>query len=173
MKDKMKKALEAHRKLNVEVTELIKGAIAARVPLDPLMREAAKAIQVWESGKPVFRHTAAFREASSLAMATREYDWFTEMMYGDPKFADNIDKSPLAAISVWTGWKLRGVSATSNWFRPSPGLVDKLLATELRGLVVGELEAHPASRDRVFAAVNALGILLSGDGGATWTAARR
>jgi photosystem II stability/assembly factor-like uncharacterized protein len=43
----------------------------------------------------------------------------------------------------------------------------------LRGLLVGELEAHPASRDRVFAAVNALGILRSGDGGATWTAASR
>lgn len=43
----------------------------------------------------------------------------------------------------------------------------------LRGLLVGELEAHPASRDRVFAAVNALGILRSSDGGATWTAASR
>lgn len=110
---------------------------------DPLMNHAAKVMSAWKAGKPIFREAAAFREVASAPLVSQDHDWFSEIVE-DPRYMRSVSGESLndiqTAMSTWVSHKLRLISTTANWFRPSEGLTYKLIATDLRGAVVGDLK---------------------------------
>jgi hypothetical protein len=95
-------------------------------------------------GQPVYRQAAAFRERACQPWISggEVADWYTELWMGDEHFtrmADSYGQDLHSCLAAWVTQKLRSISATSNWIAPSEGLTYKLLATELRGAVVGDL----------------------------------
>lgn len=95
-------------------------------------------------GQPVYRQAAAFRERACQPWMTEGEvaDWYTELWMGDEHFtrmADSYGQDLHSCLAAWVTAKLRSISSTSNWIVSSEGLTYKLLATELRGAVVGDL----------------------------------
>jgi hypothetical protein len=102
------------------------------------------------------REAARFRELASSAVISKEdiqnYGWYTEIVDQDwfykqhkSEFDDDGVDVTMGAIMAWVTMKLREVSHTSNWFVPSDGLTYKLMATDLKGVVVGDLHLPMAS----------------------------
>lgn len=96
--------------------------------------------------EPIFREAAAFREEVSQVWASLPaYSWYSELV-DDPGFRRlnhlRADQAPdlQSTMMSWVSKKLRDISATSNWFRPTEGLVYKLLATDLKGALIGDLK---------------------------------
>jgi len=105
--------------------------------------------QDFQHRKVTHRKASRFRELTSMALVPddqpvpRNVGWFTEMV-NEPWFVErgSLDRNAdltMTAIMVWVSAKLREVSHTSNWFVPSDALAYKLLATDLRGVLVGDL----------------------------------
>lgn len=100
--------------------------------------------RIWRSGQPIFRHASAFRERTARLFAgIPSVDWFSELLE-DPTFrrvsmmrGGHTDLH--STLMTWMTLKLREVSDTSNWFRLSEALAYKLIATDLRGAVCGDL----------------------------------
>ena len=102
---------------------------------------------------PFYREAARFRELAGTAIVSEPNDllgvsesgWFTEIVT-QPWFVkrahleQNGPDVTMSAIMTWVASKLRGVSFSSNWFVPSDPLVFQLLATDLRGVRVGDLK---------------------------------
>jgi hypothetical protein len=95
--------------------------------------------------QPLFREAAIFREeaCSAWSKGAPVPSWFSELL-ADPwhEAAREFSGGRLDVHSIlmlWVGMKLRSVSDTSNWFRPTDALTYKLLATDLRGAVAGDL----------------------------------
>jgi hypothetical protein len=105
-----------------------------------------KAQDRFNRGLPIFREAAAFREETGYAFrGMQPPDWYSELVE-DRRYQAVIASSgagPYAdlhsVIMTWMVLKLRGVSDTSNWFRPTDALTHKLLATDLKGTVVADL----------------------------------
>lgn len=100
----------------------------------------------FRKGEPIFKVAAAFREEVSQVWATLpHYSWYSELL-DDPLFRklsrlrDEETPDLQSTMMTWVSQRLRSVSATSNWFRPTEGLVYKLLATDLKGAVIGDLK---------------------------------
>jgi hypothetical protein len=99
----------------------------------------------WKTGRPVFRDAMRFREMASQLLDAPRVDWFSELMH-DPRthhaMAQHLGAEPDAQSSfmVWLAQRLREVSDTSSWFRVSEGLVWKLLATDLKGALIADLQ---------------------------------
>ena len=115
--------------------------------MPPLMRAAAAALNAWKAKRPTHRAIAQFREEAAITLCERDYDWFTELLEDKtfvstfaPIYGQKRRIDAQTALSAWVSRKLRAVSQTSNWFRPSEGLTYNLLATDLRGAVVGDLK---------------------------------
>jgi hypothetical protein len=112
---------------------------------DALVERAQKIMRAFKTKKPIFRLTADFREKASLNWSSgQDLDWFSELAE-DPQFRAMLalhgrGSDAHSALITWVTAKLRTISATSNWFVPSEGLTYKLLATELRGALVGDLK---------------------------------
>lgn len=100
--------------------------------------------RLWLRGVPIFRKAAQFREETARGFsALPPVGWFSELL-GFPEFrrlaAQRGGSDLQSTLMVWVMLKLREVSDTSNWFRPSEALVYKLLATDLHGAVCGDLK---------------------------------
>lgn len=100
----------------------------------------------FEKRLPIFKEAAAFREeAGKLWMDLPSVTWFSELL-GSERFKrmQNTVGGGVtdlqSTMMVWVCQKLREVSDTSNWFRPTEALTYKLLATDLKGAVVGDLK---------------------------------
>lgn len=100
----------------------------------------------FEAKLPIFREAATFREeVATVWAAMPPYSWFSELA-DDPGFRklNNLragDQPDLqSTMMTWVTQRLRQVSGTSNWFRPTEGLTYKLLATDLRGAIIGDLK---------------------------------
>lgn len=102
---------------------------------------------------PFYREAARFRELAGIAIVPEgqgthsealNAGWFTEII-DQPWFTEreSISQSgpdvTMSAIMTWVASRLRKVSFSSNWFVPSDPLVFQLLATDLKGVVVGDL----------------------------------
>jgi len=96
-------------------------------------------------GEPIFREAALFREESVAGLLNKipKCDWFSELAE-DETFRRSSAMGTMgdlqSTLIAWVSLKLREISDTSNWFRPSPQLTYKLLATDLRGAVVADLK---------------------------------
>lgn len=106
----------------------------------------AKITSDWKAGRPVFRAAAKFREQTVSLLKVPTVDWFSELIH-DPVIHQQLKDGYTGntvhvqnAFVVWLAQKLRAVSDTSSWFRVSEGLSYKLLATDLKGAVVGDLK---------------------------------
>jgi hypothetical protein len=105
----------------------------------------ARIQRLWRSGKPIFREAARFRELAGSVVPMPQVDWFSELLH-DPSTRGELEgffvrrADPQAVFVCWLGQQFRKVSDTSNWFRVTEGLAYKLLATDLRGAVVGDLK---------------------------------
>jgi hypothetical protein len=106
----------------------------------------AKITADWKAGRPIFRDAARFREQTVSLLKIPTVDWFSELIH-DPVIHEQLRDSYTGnavqvqnAFVVWLTQKLRTVSGTSSWFRVSEGLAYKLLATDLKGAVVGDLK---------------------------------
>jgi len=110
-----------------------------------LVADAQRIMRAFKAKRPVFRMAADFREKASLNWSSgQDLDWFSELAE-DPQFRAMLalhgrGSDMHSALVAWVTAKLRTISATSNWFAPSEGLTYKLLATELRGALVGDLK---------------------------------
>jgi hypothetical protein len=96
--------------------------------------------------QPIYREAATFREEVATIWATLpHYDWFSELA-DDPGFRkmnelrEGAEPDLQSTMMTWISQKLRTVSDTSNWFRPTEGLTYKLLATDLKGSIIGDLK---------------------------------
>lgn len=96
--------------------------------------------------EPLFREAAAFREeVAHVWEGLPDYTWYSELV-DDPGFRklsclESGEAPDLQSVMMaWVCQKLRSISATSNWFRPTEALTYKLLATDLKGAVVGDLK---------------------------------
>lgn len=111
-----------------------------------------RTIKRFEARQPIFREAASFREEAASFWATiiEPKDWFTELA-ADEEYVRICTKLETtitdlqSLMMTWGAQRLRAVSAVSNWFRPSEGLVYKLLATDLKGAVVGDLKLPMAA----------------------------
>lgn len=98
----------------------------------------------FKAKQPIFRVAAAFRErsASEIAEQLPVYGWFSELS-ADPIY-QRYEKQGYgdlhSTLMTWVVTKLRAVSHTSNWFRVAEGLCYKLLATDVRGALVGDMK---------------------------------
>lgn len=110
-----------------------------------MLEKAKAAMKLWKAGLPVFRVNAEFREEAALIWTSLpDYGWFSELA-DDPQFRmmcalQGASPDIQTALTTWVCRKLRGISSTSNWFRPAEGLVYKLLATDLKGALIGDLK---------------------------------
>jgi hypothetical protein len=110
-----------------------------------LIADAQRIMRAFKAKRPVFRLSADFREKASQNWSLgRDLDWFSELAE-DPQFRAMLalhgrGSDMHSGLVAWVTAKLRTISATSNWFAPSEGLTYKLLATELKGAVVGDLK---------------------------------
>lgn len=108
-----------------------------------LLGDAQKIVRAFKQKRPLYRLAATFREKASLAWSSgTPLDWFSELAE-DSRFHEMHafhGQDLHTALITWVTVKLRSISATSNWFAPSEGLTYKLLATELRGALVGDLK---------------------------------
>lgn len=119
----------------------------ADLTIEDANKAIAKITSDWKAGRPVFRDSARFREQTVSALKIPEVDWFSELIH-DPVIHQQLRDGhndgrpiqPQSAFIVWLAQKLRSVSSTSSWFRVSEGLAYKLLATDLKGAVVGDLK---------------------------------
>jgi hypothetical protein len=151
---KTKERLEAH---GYGIDELEwKDGLAGPVLRDPVstkrLDELVRLTQSrFDRKLPIFREAAFFREEAAKVWADLpQVDWFSELL-GNQKFkhmqtlVGNGVADLQSTMMVWVCQKLREVSDTSNWFRPTEGLTYKLLATDLKGAVVGDLKLpYPA-----------------------------
>jgi len=114
-----------------------------------LLAYGAKIRSSFEEGTPFYREAARFREIAGVALYSNEgpqpeAGWFTEVA-AEPWFEKRASLQPddpdvtHSAIMTWVSSQLRRVSYTSNWFVPSDPLIYQLLATDLRGVLVGDL----------------------------------
>lgn len=127
-------------------SELLTRDLASMARLRGLV---ARIQQRWDAGQPIFRDAALFREEVASMWKLENHSWFSEVQ-ADPRFRSGrefegeiVDSQ--SAFMTWVALRLRGVSHTSNWFRPSEGLVYKLLATDLGGALVGDLRLPAAA----------------------------
>lgn len=96
----------------------------------------------WRAGRPIFRHAALFREHTASITKAKVTDWFSELL-DDPglsKYAKLGGGDIHSVLMTWMTLRLREVSDTSNWFRISEALAYKLVATDLRGAMCGDLK---------------------------------
>jgi len=112
----------------------------------------------FKKGIPFYRECARFRELAGIAIIPDQNDalrtsgslgWFTEIVT-QPWFVKraHLNQGPdvtMTAIMTWVATRLRSISHTSNWFVPSDPLTFQLLATDLRGVVVGDLKLPVSS----------------------------
>lgn len=113
--------------------------LAEVVPLQ-LMLALEKRFQRRE---PIFREAALFRECTATLWGPLpKTGWFSDLYEMPDAVARSRGAVPdmQSAFMVWVTSQLRATSATSNWLRPSEGLTYKLLATDLRGSVVGDMK---------------------------------
>lgn len=117
--------------------------------VDPRMSQAADMYErinrAWKAGKPVFKDAMRFREMASLMLDLPRVSWFSELMHDRKTYrymAAHYGRQPDAQSSfmVWLAQRLRDVSDTSNWFRLSEGLSWKLIATDLKGALIADLQ---------------------------------
>lgn len=102
----------------------------------------AKIEKKFKAREPIFRDAQLFREWTGAIFKLPEYEWFSQV-YTDPDFqkmSPNGHVDTHSAFMTWVVRRLRSVSATSNWFRPSEGLVYSLLATDLKGTIIADLK---------------------------------
>ena len=118
----------------------------AGLTLEEAQATTAKITADWKAGRPVFRAAAKFREQTVSLLNVPTVDWFSELIH-DPVIHQELKDSYTGntvhvqtAFVVWLTQKLRAVSNTSSWFRVSEGLAYKLLATDLKGAVIGDLK---------------------------------
>lgn len=115
-----------------------------------MQEKADAAMKRWKAGLPVFRENAEFREEAALIWTSLpDYDWFSDLA-DDPQFTmmcalQGTEPDMQTTLTTWVCRKLRSVSSTSNWFRPTEGLTYKLLATDLKGALIGDLSLPMAS----------------------------
>lgn len=112
---------------------------------DEVTETLQRITRAWKAGRPVFRDAMRFREMASVLLDAPRVDWFSELMHDPKAFAlmtEHLGSQPDAQSSfmIWLAQRLREVSDTSNWFRVSEGLVWKLLATDLKGALVADLQ---------------------------------
>lgn len=120
----------------MESTQALLNA-AKVMPDNPMLKAFAETMAAWKAKHPIFRKAAHFRELAGVVLTRNTYDWFTEIL-DDPNCPSPADHQTL--LTTWVTSKLRGVSDTSNWFRPTEALTYKLLATDLRGAVIGDIK---------------------------------
>ncbi len=143
-----KERLEAQG-VQFDVTERTSGEwrrpVRSEASTARLQQLALAVERQWDARQPIFRTAALFREEAASLWELENHSWFSDVQY-DPKFNPGQGcethevMDPQSAFMTWVALRLRGVSHTSNWFRPSEGLVYKLLATDLSGAVVGDLK---------------------------------
>lgn len=117
-------------------------------PMSPRMKALAKSLDAkWRAGQPLFREAALWRELATEEMwGSFRADWFSEFV-AHPL----VDRNELAKRGVnpqdmhlfymaWAASRLRAVSDTSNWFRPTEALTYLLMATDLKGAVAGDIK---------------------------------
>jgi hypothetical protein len=99
----------------------------------------------YERHLPIFREAASLREEIGfLAPDMRAPGWYSELLE-DSRYKNAAAKKGVSifdlhsTIMTWIVLKLREISDTSNWFRPTEALTYKLLATDLKGTVVADL----------------------------------
>lgn len=93
-----------------------------------------------KNAKRLCRLSAKARLMSSLPWVTRPaLSWFSEYFNLLDKDLANQSSAQLC-ISAWVASKLLEISDTPNWFCPTDALTHMLLATDLRGAVIGDLQ---------------------------------
>jgi len=111
-------------------------------------------------GQRVTRPTARLREVCQLLFfgdrAIQDYPWYMALAHEPEFFRGTLQVQagldavglnyqapaeyvPFMAATVWSTAKLFELADTASWFVPSAGLIYKLLATDLRGAVVGDV----------------------------------
>jgi len=120
--------------------DLVRGSASMRRMTELLK----KAQERFDKKQPIFREAASFREETGAMFAgMKAPDWYSELL-ADRKYQAVIgahgNRADLhSTLMTWMVMKLREVSDSSNWFRPSDALAYKLIATDLKGTVVGDL----------------------------------
>lgn len=108
-----------------------------------------KSNERFKRGLPIFREAALFREETGAMWRGMDTpSWYTELR-DDPLYraittahsgTNNFPEIDMhSTMMAWVRMKLRDVSGTSNWFRPTEALTYKLLATDLRGAIVADI----------------------------------
>ena len=114
----------------------------------------------WKANRPIHRDALRVREDAALVWIETPYKeyqptWFSEVSHhklfqsayriyagaiasGKVK-EEELQLDPQTAFMAWMAGSLRNVTSSSTWFLPSEGLVYKLLATELKGVLVGDV----------------------------------
>ena len=103
-------------------------------------------IRAWKQKKPIFRECARFREEAAALWEAPDVSWFSELV-DDRDLISRMPQVPgrggpevQSIFMAWVATKMRSVSGNSNWFRLSEGLTYKLLLTDLKGALVGDLQ---------------------------------
>jgi len=106
-----------------------------QVEIISLMGEISKH---YKSKKKLSRLGARIRVLSAMPWITKPaMSWFSEYSHLTRK--DKQAESTQFCISAWVASKLLEIGDTPNWFCPTDALTHMLLATDLRGAVIGDL----------------------------------